>query len=101
VRWFSEDGTLTGGLNWYRATSFGSSGIGPIIMPTRCIWGDQDQALSEVAALATAKYVTGPYRFERSNGKSHWLLEECPDEVSRLVLARVKDKKEGLSVLRP
>jgi hypothetical protein len=25
--------------------------------------------------------VSGPYRFERLTGKSHWLLEECPDEV--------------------
>jgi hypothetical protein len=34
---------------------------------------------------------TGPYRFERLNGKSHWLLEECPDEVATLILNRVKD----------
>ena len=100
VRRFCEDGTLTGGLNWYRAMNFSKSEIGPITLPTLYIWGDRDQALGEVAALATAKYVSGPYRFERLNGKSHWLLEECPDEVSRLVLARVEGK-EGLAASRP
>jgi pimeloyl-ACP methyl ester carboxylesterase len=99
VRRFSEDGTLTGGLNWYRAGGLGSGEIGPITVPTTYIWGDQDQALGEVAALATAKYVSGPYRFERLTGKSHWLLEECPDEVSKLVLARVKGN-EGLPASR-
>jgi pimeloyl-ACP methyl ester carboxylesterase len=100
VRRFADDGTLTGGLNWYRASALGSSSeIGPITVPTLYIWGDQDQALGEVAALATAKYVSGPYRFERLTGKSHWLLEECPDEVSRLVLAEVKDI-EGLPASR-
>jgi pimeloyl-ACP methyl ester carboxylesterase len=97
VRRFADGGTLTGGLNWYRASDLGSgSEIGPIAVPTLYIWGDQDHALGEVAALATAKYVSGPFRFERLNGKSHWLPEECPDEVARLVLAQLNDD-EGLS----
>ena len=100
VRRFREDGTLTGGLNWYRAMNFSKSEIGPITLPTLYIWGDRDQALGEVAALATAKYVTGSYRFERLSSKSHWLLEECPDEVSKLVLAQVEGK-EGLPASRP
>jgi hypothetical protein len=36
-------------------------------------------------------YETGPYRYERLNVKSHWLLEECSDEVATLILNRVKD----------
>jgi pimeloyl-ACP methyl ester carboxylesterase len=91
VRRFSEEGTLTAALNWYRATTLGGHPLGSIAVPTTYIWGDQDQALGEVAALATAKYISGPYRFERLNGKSHWLLEECPDEVATLMLNRVKD----------
>lgn len=90
VRRFSEDGALTAALNWYRANTLGGRQLGSITPPTTYIWGDQDQALGEVAALATAKYVTGPYRFERLKGKSHWLLEECPDEVAPLILSRVK-----------
>ena len=90
VRRFCQNGTLTGGLNWYRAMNLSNSEIGPITLPTLYVWGDQDQALGEVAALATEKYVSGPYRFKRLNGYSHWLLEECPDEVSRLLLEQVK-----------
>jgi pimeloyl-ACP methyl ester carboxylesterase len=90
VQRFSEEGTLTGALNWYRANALGGDPLGSIAVPTTYIWGDQDQALGEVAALATAKYISGPYRFERLNGKSHWLLEECPDTVSTLILNRVK-----------
>jgi pimeloyl-ACP methyl ester carboxylesterase len=90
VRRFSEDGTLMGALNWYRASTLGQDQLGSVTVPTTYIWGDQDQALGEVAALATAKYVSGPYRFERLNGKSHWLLEECPDTVATLILNRVK-----------
>jgi pimeloyl-ACP methyl ester carboxylesterase len=93
VRRFSEDGTLTGALNWYRATTSVEHPLGSITVPTTYIWGDQDQALGEVAAFATAKYVTGPYRFERLSGKSHWLLEECPDEVATLILNRVIDAR--------
>jgi pimeloyl-ACP methyl ester carboxylesterase len=90
VRRFAEDGTLTAALNWYRAANIGAQPLGPITVPTTYIWGDQDQALGEVAALATKDYVTGPYRFERLDGKSHWLLEECPDTISKLVLERLK-----------
>ena len=91
VRRFSEDGTLTAALNWYRASTLGGRPLGSITVPTTYIWGDQDQALGEVAAVSTAKYVTGPYHFERLSGKSHWLLEECPDKVATLILNRVKD----------
>ena len=90
VQRFVQGGTLTGGLNWYRAGGLSSGAIGPISVPTLYLWGDQDQALGEQAALDTANHVSGPYRFERLSGKSHWLLEECPDEVATLVLARVK-----------
>jgi hypothetical protein len=30
-------------------------------------------------------------------GKSHWLLEECPDEVSSLVLAEAKENDSPLA----
>jgi hypothetical protein len=30
--------------------------------------------------------VTAPFRFKKLEGRSHWLVEEVPDEVSALVL---------------
>ena len=38
------------------------------------------------AAEATAKYVTGPYRFEVLQGVSHWVPEHAPDDLNRLLL---------------
>ncbi len=84
VRRFSENGTLTAALNWYRAMSQ-SRPAGSVTVPTLYIWGDRDQALGKTAALATADFCKGPYRFEILPGKSHWLLEECPQEVVTLL----------------
>jgi pimeloyl-ACP methyl ester carboxylesterase len=84
VRRFEQDGTLTAALNWYRAMDLAKP-LGPVSVPAMYIWGDQDQALGETAALNTAKYCSGAYRFERLNGKSHWLMDECPEEIVGLL----------------
>lgn len=84
VHRFEQDGTLTAALNWYRAGNFSQS-VGQVSVSTLYIWGDQDQALGETAALNTAGHCTGPYRFERLNGKSHWLLQECPQRILKLL----------------
>jgi pimeloyl-ACP methyl ester carboxylesterase len=88
IQRFQKDGALTAALNWYRAMDL-ESAIGEIHAPTLYIWGDQDQALGKTAALATQKYCTGPYRFEPLAGRSHWLLEESPEEITRLVREQV------------
>jgi pimeloyl-ACP methyl ester carboxylesterase len=84
VRRFEQNGTLTAALNWYRAMNLAKP-LGPVSVPAMYIWGDQDQALGETAALTTQKYCSGPYSFERLYGKSHWLMEECPDEIVELL----------------
>jgi pimeloyl-ACP methyl ester carboxylesterase len=58
---------------------------GDIKVPTLYIWGERDQALGRTAALGTADFCKGPYRFEILQGKSHWLLEECPGEIVSLL----------------
>ncbi|MGC2162358.1 MAG: alpha/beta hydrolase [Silvibacterium sp.] len=88
VRRFKQDGTLTAALNWYRAKNFAKP-LGPVHAPTLYIWGDQDQALGETAALNTAKLCNGPYRFERLKGKSHWLMDECPGEIITLLREQI------------
>ena len=89
IRRLSEPGALTAGLNWYAALNLEAS-VGKITVPTLYIWSDQDIALGETAALATAGYVTGPYRFERLEGKTHWLLEEASEQVASLLLAHLR-----------
>jgi pimeloyl-ACP methyl ester carboxylesterase len=85
IRRFAEPGALTAALNWYRALDF-ERRTGKIHVPTLYIWGSMDRALGETAALATVNHMAAPYRFERLEGKSHWLLEEVPHAVSALVL---------------
>ena len=81
----SKPGALTAALNWYRALKPGRQ-VGKVTVPTLYVWGSDDLALGRTAALDTANYVDGPYRFEELQGKSHWLLEEVPGEVAGLVL---------------
>ncbi len=82
---FSEPGVLTAALNWYRALDMRTR-IGPITVPTLHLWGSEDMAVGEAAALTTASYVKGFYRFERLDGKSHWLLDEVPRWISTRLL---------------
>jgi pimeloyl-ACP methyl ester carboxylesterase len=89
IRRLAEPGALTAALNWYRALNLEAK-VGKIVVPTLYIWSTQDIALGETAALATAGYVTGPYRFERLDRKTHWLLEEAPEQVASLVLEHLR-----------
>ena len=88
VQRLSQEGALTAALNWYRAMDLRER-IGKVTVPTLYVWGEQDLALGEAAALATANYVDAPYVFERLPGKSHWLLEEVPEELSILIEAQI------------
>jgi pimeloyl-ACP methyl ester carboxylesterase len=89
IRRLAEPGALTSALNWYRALNL-EARIGEITVPTLYIWSAEDLALGETAAIETAGYVTGPYRFEKLEGRSHWLLEEVPDRLSSLLLEHIR-----------
>lgn len=89
IRRLAEPGALTSALNWYRALDL-EARVGEINVPTLYIWGSQDLAIGETAAMATARYVSGPYTFEKLEGRSHWLLEEVSDEVSALLLKHIR-----------
>jgi len=92
VRRLSEPGALTAALNWYRGMDIDPSFDGAskiVTVPTLYVWGEQDHALGEAAALATAQYVTAPYSFVRLPGKSHWLPAEASAEITPLLLDHV------------
>jgi pimeloyl-ACP methyl ester carboxylesterase len=92
VRRLSEPGALTAALNWYRAMEFDPSFDGAskiVAVPTLYVWGEQDHALGESAALATARYVTAPYDFVLLPGKSHWLPTEASAEITPLLLGHL------------
>jgi pimeloyl-ACP methyl ester carboxylesterase len=91
VEHMRQPGALTGALSWYRAQSLDDlEGLGPISMPTLHVWSDQDVALGRFGAEATAAHVEGPYRFEVLEGVSHWIPEQAPEALSRLLLEHLR-----------
>jgi pimeloyl-ACP methyl ester carboxylesterase len=87
VQAMSEPGALTAALNWYRAIDIGLvAGVGDVVVPTLFVWSTGDLALAREGAEATAEHVVGPYRFEVLDGVSHWIPEEVPDTLTRLIL---------------
>lgn len=85
VQRLSEPGALTAALNWYRAMPHLGE-LGTVSVPTMYVWGTEDVAVGSVAALSSGQYVTGKYRFEMLEDLSHWLPEQAPETVSRLLL---------------
>jgi len=82
-----QPGALTAALNWYRALDASEvSSLPPVMVPTLYVWSTGDLALGRVAAEATAEYVAGSYKFVVLNGVSHWIPEEAPEELGRLLL---------------
>lgn len=77
---------ITGPINWYRALPLGARApMPPIEVPTLYVYGDRDRYLTRYAAERTARYVSGPYRFEVLEGMSHWLPTGAADRVSVLL----------------
>ena len=87
-----ETGSLTPGLNWYRANLPPESWVDPPPMlppvqaPTMGIWSTKDVALTEAQMTDSAENVTGPWRYERLTGPGHWMQREAPEQVNALLL---------------
>ena len=89
VRHLSRPGALTAALNWYRAGRPDGT-IGAIDVPTLHVWSTEDSAFGPAAAQGTGQWVNGPYRFETLQGVSHWIPEEAPETLSRLLLEQLR-----------
>jgi pimeloyl-ACP methyl ester carboxylesterase len=63
--------------------------VGPISVPTLYIWGEDDQSVGRAAATYTAQHVTGPYRFEAIPGIAHFITDQIPAAVTRLLLSHL------------
>jgi pimeloyl-ACP methyl ester carboxylesterase len=85
-----EPGAVTAALNWYRADGVGVDGLPPIVVPTLYVWSTGDAALSRVAAEMTAEFAAGRYVFAVMEGISHWIPEEAPEELTRLLLEHLR-----------
>jgi pimeloyl-ACP methyl ester carboxylesterase len=88
----SEPGALTAGLNWYRANvppeSFAAEIVAfpPIEVPVMGIWGSGDPYLTQELMTRSAKFVAGPWRYERFEEVGHWIPLEQPERLNQLLL---------------
>lgn len=86
-----DGGALTAALNWYRAEEAGLEWLPPVVVPTLYVWSTGDRNLGRAPADATAEFVAGRYRFVVLDGVSHWVPEEVPGELGRLLMAHLAD----------
>jgi pimeloyl-ACP methyl ester carboxylesterase len=85
-------GSLTPGLNWYRANVPPASWVEPPIQlppvqaPTMGIWSTGDFALTEVQMTDSVENLAASWRYERLIGPGHWMQLDAPAEVNELLL---------------
>lgn len=84
----ADRSAVRGGVNWYRAMLWADpkATLEPVTVPTLMVWSDCDIAVGPAGVDATPRYVSGPYRSETLAGVSHWIPDEVPDELARLVV---------------
>ncbi len=86
------NGSLTPGLNYYRANvppeSFVRPGLElpPVQAPTMGVWSSGDFALTEGQMTRSEANVAGSWRYERLDGPGHWLQLQAPEDVNRLLI---------------
>ncbi|MCJ7795791.1 MAG: alpha/beta hydrolase [Thermoleophilia bacterium] len=84
----SRPGRLTAAINIYRAnpTMLVAHDWPTVSVPVLGIWGERDVALVESQMIDSHKYVTGPWRYERVEGGTHWVQLEAPEKTTSLLL---------------
>ncbi|WIT11563.1 alpha/beta fold hydrolase [Paucibacter sediminis] len=88
LRKLARPGRLTAAVSWYRANL---ALILPFAqakpaLPVLGLWSDGDAYLCEAQMRESERWVTGPWRYVRLNGASHWLQLDQPERVNRLIL---------------
>lgn len=87
----ARPGALTAALNWYRANVHPGSALRErpappdVAAPTLGLWSDGDDYLLEEGMVASGRHVSGPWRYERIEGASHWMQLDAPERVNTLL----------------
>lgn len=87
-----RDGSLTPGLNYYRANVPPESYLGPpldlppVHADTMGIWSSGDFALTEAQMTHSASHVAGRWRYERLEGPGHWMQLQAREAVNELLV---------------
>ncbi len=81
-------GAATAMVNYYRANALRIAGsqeaVLAIDIPTLLIWGEDDAYLSPSLAAGNEVFVSN-LTVQRLPGVSHWVQQDTPDEVNRLI----------------
>jgi pimeloyl-ACP methyl ester carboxylesterase len=92
VRRLSDPAALTASLGVYRANLAPETllrprvELPPVTVPAMGVWSSGDIALVERGMTGSARYVTGPWRYERLEGVGHWIPLDAPDALNALLL---------------
>lgn len=83
---WSEDGALTGALNYYRANifkrMFGKSSNQKIKVPTLFIYGEKDHAVLPETVQNVGDFIDAEYEEIRIPESGHWVQQEAPQAVT-------------------
>ncbi len=92
-RWIADlspPGALSAALGWYRANRNPDAKPGPplpdVTVPALGLWATEDRYLLPDYMLESYRYVRGPWRTERIDGASHFMMLDRPKLVTRLIL---------------
>jgi pimeloyl-ACP methyl ester carboxylesterase len=86
ARAFSAPGAATAAINYYRAAARSKVPSGKIKAPTLIIWGEDDIALGIELTRGMEGLFEHQPRVEYLPDTSHWVMEERPEIVNRLLL---------------
>ena len=90
---WSQPGAMEGGINWYRALFRENERIQKadlrVHVPSLLIWGDADAYLTKETAEWSRQYIDD-LTIRYLSGISHWVQQEAPEEVNRLLLSFLK-----------
>jgi epoxide hydrolase 4 len=65
--------------------------------PTLVLWGERDRALRRDLAVRLDSWFTSPPRKVFFPDAGHWVIEERPDDVARLVIGFLDEGRAGLA----
>uniref|UniRef100_A0A663MEU3 Epoxide hydrolase 4 n=2 Tax=Athene TaxID=126785 RepID=A0A663MEU3_ATHCN len=90
---FSQPGALTGPINHYR-NIFSCLPLQhhEVIMPTLLLWGERDAFMEVEMAEITRIYVKNHFRLTILSEASHWLQQDQPDIVNKLIWTFLKEE---------
>jgi pimeloyl-ACP methyl ester carboxylesterase len=91
----SRPGRLTAAINIYRANLklMLPQNWAKVTVPVMGVWGEGDVALAEEQMIASEKYITSSWRYERLGDRAgHWLMLSAPEKFNALLLDYLHQK---------